>query len=41
MKKYIEPLLFVVEFFEADVLTLSGGFDPNETEEIGTFEDLF
>ena len=41
MKKYIEPLLFVVDFFETDVLTSSGGFDSNETKEIGVLEDLF
>lgn len=40
MKKYIEPLLFVVKFSEEDVLTASG-FDPNETKQIGTLEDLF
>lgn len=40
MKKYIEPFLSVLEFSGEDVLTTSG-FDPNETDEIGTFEDEF
>ena len=40
MKKYVEPFLSVLKFSEKGVLTKSG-FDPNETKEIGTFEDEF
>ena len=40
MKKYVGPFLSVLKFSEEDVLTTSG-FDPNETKEIGTFEDEF
>lgn len=40
MKKYVEPFLSVLKFSEEDVLTTSG-FDPNETKQIGTLEDLF
>lgn len=41
MKKYVEPFLSVLKFSEEDVLTTSFGFDPNETKEIGIFEDAF
>lgn len=40
MKKYVEPLIFVVELSEEDIIT-SSGFDPNETKKIGIFDDPY